>query len=162
MNRIFLAFGGSASADACKSKICVPPQTGFACLGFAYAESHPLWKNAEEKPACGFFLILHVFFLQKIDEQSLILIWGAGPRLRRGAARGGISYLLRPRYVACKPSACVPPQMGFAHLGFPGSSSGVKDSDRKYPMYLLKIQERLIKNILAAKSRGYDRLRNRS
>ncbi len=32
-----------------------------------------------------------------------------------------ISYLLRSIYVACKPSACVPPQMGFAHLGFPGS-----------------------------------------
>ena len=36
-NRIFLTFGCSASADACKSKICVPPQTGFACLGFACA-----------------------------------------------------------------------------------------------------------------------------
>ncbi len=138
-NRIFLAFGCSASADACKSKICVPPQMGFAHLGFAYAESHPLWKNAEEKPACGFFLSCMSFFLQKIDEQSLFLIWGAGPRLRRGAARGGISYLLRPLYVACKPSACVPPQMGFAHLGFPGSSSGVKDSDRKY-VIIVRIQ----------------------
>ena len=34
-NRIFLAFGCSASADACKSKICVPPPQ----------ESHPLWKS---------------------------------------------------------------------------------------------------------------------
>jgi len=32
-----------------------------------------------------------------------------------------ISYLPRLLSVACKPSACVPPQMGFAHLGFPGS-----------------------------------------
>ncbi len=32
-----------------------------------------------------------------------------------------ISYLPRSLYVACKPSACVPPQMGFAHLGFPDS-----------------------------------------
>ncbi|HJJ37341.1 MAG TPA: hypothetical protein O0X47_02160, partial [Methanocorpusculum sp.] len=36
-NRIFLAFGDSAPADACKSKICVPPQMGFAHLDFAYA-----------------------------------------------------------------------------------------------------------------------------
>ena len=26
-----------SQADACKSKICVPPQMGFAHLGFAYA-----------------------------------------------------------------------------------------------------------------------------
>ncbi|HJJ50255.1 MAG TPA: hypothetical protein O0X01_01825, partial [Methanocorpusculum sp.] len=37
LNRIFLAFGDSAPADACKSKICVPPQMGFAHLDFAYA-----------------------------------------------------------------------------------------------------------------------------
>jgi len=32
-----------------------------------------------------------------------------------------ISHVLRPPPVACKPKACVPPQMGFAHLGFPDS-----------------------------------------
>jgi hypothetical protein len=38
------------------------------------------------------------------------------------SVRGGVSYLRRARYVACKPKACVLPQMGF-----PGSSSGVED-----------------------------------
>ncbi|MPL72568.1 hypothetical protein SDC9_18353 [bioreactor metagenome] len=61
-NRIFLAFGCSAPADACKSKICVPPQTGFACLGFAYAESHPLLKNAIGKTRVRVFLLFHYFF----------------------------------------------------------------------------------------------------
>jgi len=37
LNRIFLAPACSAPAYACKSKICVPPQAGFARLGFAYA-----------------------------------------------------------------------------------------------------------------------------
>ncbi|WP_048062142.1 hypothetical protein [Methanocorpusculum labreanum] len=36
-NRIFLALSCSAPAYACKSEICVPPQMGFAHLGFAYA-----------------------------------------------------------------------------------------------------------------------------
>ena len=48
--------------------------------------------------------------------------------LNQGAERPAveISHVLRPPPVACKPKACVPPQMGFAHLGFPGSSSGVE------------------------------------
>ncbi len=48
-------------------------------------ESHPLWKNAREKPACGFF----------IYSRPLFLIRGTGPRLRRGAARGGDILFLR-------------------------------------------------------------------
>ena len=111
----------------------------FGLAALACSQTFSLLSVSLRSLACGFFLSCMSFFLQKIDEQSLFLIWGAGPRLRRGAARGGISYLLRPLYVACKPSACVPPQMGFAHLGFPGSSSGVKDSDRKYVM-IVRIQ----------------------
>ncbi len=67
-NRIFLAFGCSASADACKSKICVPPQMGFAHLGFAYAESHPLWKNAIRKTRVRVFLLFHNLLISQKEK----------------------------------------------------------------------------------------------
>ncbi len=43
---------------------------------------------------------------------------------------------LRPLYVACKPKACVPPQAGKARLGFQSSSSGAKNSDWTYGMFV--------------------------
>ena len=62
-NRIFLAPSCSAPAYACKSKICVPPQMGFAHLGFASAESHAVWKNANGKTGVPVFLKMNNSFL---------------------------------------------------------------------------------------------------
>jgi hypothetical protein len=62
-NRIFLAPPCSAPAYACKSKICVPPQMGKAHLGFAYAESHAVWKSAIGKTGVPVFLPLTSLFV---------------------------------------------------------------------------------------------------
>jgi len=46
----------------------VPPQTGFACLGFAYAESHPLWKNAIRKTRVRVFLLFHNLLISQKEK----------------------------------------------------------------------------------------------
>ena len=61
----------------------------FGLAALACSQTFSLLSVSLRSLACGFFLSCMSFFLQKIDEQSLFLIWGAGPRLRRGAARGG-------------------------------------------------------------------------
>jgi hypothetical protein len=63
LNRIFLAPSCSAPAYACKSKICVPPQTGFACLGFACAGIARRLEKCWGKTRVRVFLLFAILFL---------------------------------------------------------------------------------------------------
>jgi len=66
------------------------------------------WKEikCEHQEMYGwFFSCVHIykpptFQIISHTPNPFFLIWGAGPRLRRGAARGGVSYFLGPLYVS--------------------------------------------------------------
>ena len=128
------------------TRIAFSLRSGALLRLIAYAESHPLLKNAEGKTRVRVFLGFDYFLIRQkreVNEEKNRHADARKMRFKRGLqarSREQIFDLRTRRFaIACKPKACVPPQAGFARLGlFAVEISYIQTQPYTKPKYISK------------------------